>query len=146
MDIKNIFKQLKCFITSCNKTYKAVQIKTVLWNKQKSIVIKKFVEKSENGESMKKEDFIKEMEKIDNAYFKSKIYNDFANCVILNCYECVEKNLDYLLSQMKEVKYKKPSKYLSTDYVNIMMLYHSINTIIKIANNPEVGKNMIMKK
>lgn len=152
MDTQNIIKQLKCFISDCNKLYTDIQDKTKIWNNNKIHIIKEFLENiktikpNSDVYMLKKTEFIKKMEILDNGYFKSKLYKDFSKCAIKNCYECTNKNLDFLLSQMPEVKYKKPKIYTNIDYINIMMLYHRKMGIIKIADNPEIAKLIISLK
>ena len=85
MNISNIFERMYCYNLSCEQLYKEFKIIRKKWLDDRLSFLIAF-----DNKKITPDNFIKEINKINNNYFYSKIYKDFKECSIINCYDHVK--------------------------------------------------------
>ena len=126
-EVELIEKILQVYMKNCFSEYKTFNLKKSIYGKKKIDTIYSFI-----NNDISKKDFLTKMNNLDDLHFNSDYYRKFANCIITKSYKIAKQNLDYFLSQIPEIKYNKPIKYTTNDFIIIMRLYYYIMTTMKI--------------
>jgi hypothetical protein len=123
---------LKCYLKNCGKENKEVEEKFKSFNSAKKTLVKLYY-----NEKITKDKFILIMSKISIYHYNSLYYRDFAKCIFKNCYNSVVK---YLNKIIKDINYKKPTKYTIDDFIKIMIIRNKINVIKPLTNKYNPNK------
>jgi hypothetical protein len=118
--MSNIIKILNnnndCKMAKCNKENNIIAHNRVKYGEAIQLALNKY----KNNEITKKE-YIYYTNIIIELEFNSVFFRNDIKCQLKNCYESVEKYLDYIIYKLKK-KYKKPSKYTIDDCIKIFIL------------------------
>jgi hypothetical protein len=125
-EVELLEKILQAYMKNCFSEYKTFILKKSQYGVKKADIIYALI----NNDITKKE-FLTKMNNLDDEHFNSDYYRKFADCIITKSYKIAKKNLDYYLSEIPEVKYKKPIKYNTDDFIKIMRLYYYTMTTMK---------------
>jgi len=125
-------KFLDCYLKNCGEKSKEVENKFNSYNAAKKNLVKLY-----SNEKITKEKFILIMSKISIYHFNSIYYRDFVKCIFKNCYNSVSK---YLNTIIKDINYKKPTKYSIDDFIKIMIIRNKNNVIKPLTNKYNPNK------
>ena len=125
-EVKLVEKILQAYMKHCFSEYKTFLLNRTQYSVKKIDIIYALI----NNDITKKE-FLTKMNNLDDKHFNSDYFRKFADCIITKSYKIAKKNLDYYLSEIPEVKYKKPIKYNTDDFIKIMRLYYYTMTTMK---------------
>ena len=106
-------KLFNCYIKHCNKELKKI---------------------------LEKKKIIEEFNNLVNLYtihYNSPYFTKYANCLLNNCYDILEKTLDFLLSIVPTIKFKKSLKYTVDDYIYILIKTIKVRIIMPVINRIE---------
>ena len=124
-------KLFNCYIKHCNKELKKILEKKKIIEEFNNLV-SLFIEKK-----ITKTKFIKLITNLYTIHYNSPYFTKYANCLLNNCYDILEKTLDFLLSIVPTIKFKKSLKYTVDDYIYILIKTIKVRIIMPVINRIE---------